>query len=289
MSENRTTTSGGGLKICGIFLIILGVLLYALLGGPDDNPAGLFGSIFGIFGLLMYFRGRRKAAQYKAADPNSPIHDSRPDVLYLRSFQTDASTTFKKLASGFTTEEEQLADVLRPFGDMIAIGRPGESLPLPGATRIYATDAQWKNVVLDRMRLAPLVVIRAGTSTGLFWEFEQAFSNLHPARIVIFVMNITKRDYSTFADQMRASFQLAMPHIETFSVLRVAINPRDNPTKVLPGFIRFSDDWSPEFLPLPSTIIQLGYNDSRKSFNLALQPVFERHGVAWKPLGRFQA
>ena len=69
-----------------------------------------------------------------------PIYDSRPHVLYLRSFQTDASTPFKVLASGFTTEEEQLADVLRPLGEMVAIGRPGESLPTPGAARTYATD-----------------------------------------------------------------------------------------------------------------------------------------------------
>jgi hypothetical protein len=32
--------------------------------------------------------------------------------------------------------EEQLADQLHPFGEMITIGRPGERLPLPGAVRI---------------------------------------------------------------------------------------------------------------------------------------------------------
>jgi hypothetical protein len=281
------TTSGGGSKIVGICLIILGGLLYAVLGGPDDDPAGLFGPIVMIVGLFMYFRGRQKAAKAKAADPAGPLNDSRPDVLYLRSFQTDTSTTFKKLTSGLTTEEEQLADVLRPFGDMVAIGRPGESLPLPGAARIYATDAEWRGVVLDRMRSAPLVVIRAGTGTGLLWEFEQAFSNLHPAKIVIFVMNISKRDYSAFAEKMSTNFQLTLPDIGTFSLLRAAIDLRDNPSKMLPGFIRFSDNWNPEFLPLPSTIIRLGYNDARKSFNLALRPVFERHGITWSPVGRF--
>jgi hypothetical protein len=289
MLEDQTTTSGSGLKISGICLIIAGGVLYAILGGPDDNPAGLLGPIVMIVGLLMYFRGRQKAAKARAANSQGPIHDSKADVLYLRSFQTDTSTAFKKVMSGLTTEEEQLAEVLRPFGDMVAIGRPGESLPLPGAARIYATDSEWKGVVLAHMRSAPLVVIRAGTGTGLFWEFEQAFSTLPPAKIVVFVMNITKREYSAFADQMRDSFQVALPAIGSFSLLRAAIDLRDNPSKVLPGFVCFSDDWSPEFLPLPSTIIRLGYNDSRKSFNLALRPVFERHGVAWQPLGRFQA
>lgn len=159
--------------------------------------------------------------------------------------------------------------MLRPFGDMVAIGRPGESLPLPGAARIYATDAEWKGVVLDRMRSAPLVVIRAGTGTGLLWEFEQAFSNLHPAKIVIFVVNISKRNYSAFAEEMSNNFQLTLPDIGTFSLLRAAIDLRDNPSKMLPGFIRFSDNWNPEFLLLPSTIIRLGYNDAR---NLSISP-----------------
>ena len=103
MPENQRTTSGGGSKLVGICLIILGGLLYAALGGPDDNPAGLFGPIVMIVGLFMYFRGRQKAAKAKAADPAGPLNDSRPDVLYLRSFQTDTATTFKKLTSGFTT------------------------------------------------------------------------------------------------------------------------------------------------------------------------------------------
>jgi hypothetical protein len=36
--------------------------------------------------------------------------------------------------------EEQLADVLHPFGEMFTIGRSGEPLPLTGAVRMYATD-----------------------------------------------------------------------------------------------------------------------------------------------------
>ena len=288
MSENGTTRPGTALKIVGICLIILSGLLYFIMGGADDNPASVLAAFLGIPGLLLYFRGRQKAAKAIAIDPTGPIYDSRAHVLYLRSFQTDPSTTLKKLAAGGTTEEEQLADVLRPFGSLVAIGQPGESLPMPGAARIYATDAEWQSVVLDRMQSAPLVVIRAGKGTGLLWEFEQVFSLLPPAKILVFVMNITKREYTAFARQMKADFQLALPDIGTYGVLRTAIDVRENPSKVLPGFISFSDDWTPMFLPLPSTIIRLGYNDFRKSFNTALQPVFERHGVAWQPLSRFQ-
>ena len=134
MLEDQTTTSGSGLKISGIFLIIAGGLLYAILGGPDDNPAGLLGPIVMIIGLLMYFRGRQKAAKARAANPQGPIHDSKADVLYLRSFQTDTSTAFKKVMSGLTTEEEQLAEVLRPFG-ILEMVRTGQVVMSRGVKR----------------------------------------------------------------------------------------------------------------------------------------------------------
>ncbi len=130
-------SSGRALKIAGIALLVAGGLLYAALGGPDDDPSGFLGVIVMIGGLLLHFRGRQQAAKFRAMGPESAVTDSKPDVLYLRSFSTDASTSFKILQSGLTTEEEQLADVLRPFGDLVAIGQPGEPLPIPGATRVY--------------------------------------------------------------------------------------------------------------------------------------------------------
>ena len=46
---NSPTTSlgpsGAGLKTLGVALLITGGLLYAVLGGPDDNPSGLLGAL----------------------------------------------------------------------------------------------------------------------------------------------------------------------------------------------------------------------------------------------------
>ena len=283
----RAISSGRALKIAGIALIVAGGLLYAALGGPDDDPSGFLGVIVMIGGLLLHFRGRQHAAKFRAMGPESAVTDSKPDVLYLRSFSTDASTSFKILQSGLTTEEEQLADVLRPFGDLVAIGQPGEPLPIPGATRVYAKDSEWKNVVLERMRSAPLVVIRAGTGPGLLWEFAQAVTALSPERLLIFVFNITVKDYAAFADHVRASCGLSLPRIEGYSPLRAVIDYRENSSNAQRGFISFSKDWSAVFLPLPMTIVRTGYNDFRKPFSVALRLVFERHGLAWRAAGRF--
>jgi hypothetical protein len=212
-------------------------VLYAVLGGPDDDPRGFLGVFVMIGGTLLYFRGRQQAAKVRAVGAHSPLHDAKPDVLYLRSFRTDVSTSARIIASGFSTEEEQLADVLRPFGDLIAVGKPGEALPVPGATRMYAADSEWKQIVLDRMRSTPLVVIRAGTGPGLLWEFGQAISTLNPEKLLVFVFNITIKEYTAFAEQVRESHQISLPTIGASSLLSALIDYRQNPSKVQPGFI----------------------------------------------------
>jgi hypothetical protein len=279
-------STGRGLKIAGIALIALGALLYGAAGDPEENPAAFLGIFVMIAGILVHFRGRQHAARARAADSESPLTGSRPHVLYLRSFRTDASSALKVLRSGLTTEEEQLADVLRPLGDLIAIGHPGEPLPIPGAARIYASDAEWKGVVLERMRAAPLVVIRAGTGAGLLWELGQAVLALSPERVLILVLDITAKEYAAFADRAKADLGLRLPAIETFGLMSAVVDYRRNPSKVRPGFIGFSGGWVPEFLPMQLAIVQIGYRDLRKSLNLALRPVFERHGAAWRPAGR---
>jgi hypothetical protein len=274
------------LKVLGIVLIVLGAVLYASLGGPDDNPIALIGIPFLLGGVLLYFRGRQHATRANAERPNSPLRDSKPDILYLRSFQTDPSTMSRQLMSGLTTEEEELASVLRPFGDMVAIGQPGERLPVPGATKMYADQSEWKAVVLDRMSTAPLVVIRAGNTPGLLWEMGQAVQTLEPKRLLILVLNIQVHDYNTFANQVRLNLGLNLPQIESSSLIRTVIDRRESPSKAKPGFVAFWDDWTATFLPLPETIIRTGYNDLTRPFSIALRPVFARHGIAWHEVGR---
>lgn len=187
-----------------------------------------------------------------------------------------------------TNEEDQLADVLRPFGDLIAIGRPGERLPTPGAARMYVADTDWQTTILDRMRIAPLVVIRAGVGQGLFWELGQAITTLDPERMLILVLDISASDYAAFAAQAQTVLGLSLPALERFGPMNAVVNYRENPSRLRPGFISFSSDWTPEFLPIRTTIVRTSYNDLRKSFDVALRPVFARNRVDWRPTGRFR-
>jgi hypothetical protein len=283
----QQTSGGGGLKALGIVLIILGSLVYFATGGADESVFALLAVPFCAVGIFLFYRGRQHNARAKAEGPDSPLMDSKPDVLYLRSFRTDPSTIYQQISAGWTTEEEDLGSVLRPFGDMVAIGQPGEQLPVPGATRMYANQSDWRQVVLASMQSAPLVVIRAGSSPGLLWEMSQAIRTLAPERLLILVLNIKVQDYNLFANQVLSNFGLQLPAIEASGLVRAVIDRRESPSKAKPGFVTFDSDWSPVFLPLPSTITRTGYKDFTKAFSTALRPVFERHGIPWRAVGRF--
>jgi hypothetical protein len=186
----RARRPGTALKRTGATLIAAGLIFYIVTSGV---PSHLFPSIpYDIFnyerlalqyflllviipgGAFLLYRGRQYAAQ---ASAKTIITDSKPHVLYLRAFRSDTSAL--KQASSLNaygllgtltpkSEEEQLAEVLLPFGELIAIGRPGESLPNPGAARIYTSDAEWKDVVKRQIQGAQLVVIRAAVGENVF-------------------------------------------------------------------------------------------------------------------------
>jgi hypothetical protein len=277
--SQQISSGGGGLKIFGIALIILGGLIYLAVGGVDESPSAFLAIPFIVGGILLHYRGRQHAARAKAESSHSPLTDSQPKVLYLRSFQTDPSTAYQRLTAGWTTEEEELKNVLQPFGDMVAIGQPGERLPVLGATRMYASQSEWKRVVLASMQSALLVVLRAGSSPGLLWEIGQAIQTIEPERLLIFVFNIKVEDYNIFANEVKVHFGLQLPPIEASNIMRAIVDRRESPGKTKPGFIAFESDWSAVYLPLPSTIIRTGYKDFSRAFRTALRPVFERHGV----------
>ena len=52
------------------------------------------------------------------------------------------------------------------------------------------------------MRSAALVVIRAGHGRGLLWELKQAFEKLDPTKLLILVLNMKRRDYAAFREEM---------------------------------------------------------------------------------------
>jgi hypothetical protein len=284
------------MKRAGIILMIICVTvgggIYVAYGGVDEDPRSFIGALVMLGacgGMLLYYRGRQIDAKAISAGPASPLHDTAPDVLYLRAFRTDPSSLSSVLRASLATEEEQLAVVLRPFGALVAVGRPGERLPVPGASRMYAADSEWQGLVLKQMRTARLVVIRAGAGTGLLWEVEKAFRAVAPEALLILVLSLPLSEYQTFARQILDRCRIALPAIGPAGLSGSMSSAKQRMGDASPGFVTFAADWSPGFLPLPFTVGQFGFNDLRKPFNLALRSVFEHHGVTWRAIGRLSS
>jgi hypothetical protein len=279
--------SGASLKLAGLALLVAGGLVYGLLGDPEENPLALLGPVIMIGGALLHFRSRQLAARATAAESN-PVQSGadRAQVLYLRAFATDPWSPVKILMSGLSTEEEQLGAVLETFGKLVAIGRPGEPLPLPGAQRVYASNDDWQRRVVELMQACELVVIRAGAGSGLSWEFQQLFARLRPEQVVILLLRTSASDYAELAQMLKRGFDVSLPDVPRLGWLSALVDVREGRADLRPGFVCFSAGWRPRFLPLPRTLMRLGYNDLLGPFNDALRPVFDAHRIAWRPRGR---
>ena len=168
--------------------------------------------------------------------------DTRPPVLYLRSFSVDNVTagTGARGRAIFRTEEEQLAWAFKGFGPFVAIGRPGEPLPPAGAARIYTPDSGWQQSVLELIRKAGLILIGAGTGAGLMWEIDQVVSLIPPEKIIVLVP-FGKDAYDDFRSRAEAHFGHTLPSWVEGS--------RRSPTGIRAA-VYFDPDWTSHFVRL---------------------------------------
>jgi TM2 domain-containing membrane protein YozV len=154
-------------------------------------------------------------------------NDSRPPVIYLRSFEADseivlrppgfwsrATTVLFDYAVTFSPEQE-LAEVLNRVGPVIAIGKPGEPLPELGAARLYVGDADWQTKVIDMMERSRLVVIRTGSTPNLQWEIEQTMARV-PRRQILYVSFGDARKTAAFDQYFEQRFGPVLPTGKTF-------------------------------------------------------------------------
>jgi len=172
----------------------------------------------------------------------------RPPIFYLRSFAFDktASTT----PSYALTPEMLVTFQMRRYAPVIAIGRPGESHPPPGALRFHVTDEHWEAVVKQIVPCCQLVLWVTGNTTGLNWEIKQLVASLAPKRLLLWPnMNLEGANRYTINWKANAGQRNIewCSFVDAHSGLFPKPLPRDI-TNV--RFIAFDADWTP--LPIPS-------------------------------------
>ncbi|MFC8716190.1 hypothetical protein [Kitasatospora sp. NPDC057198] len=179
-------------------------------------------------------------------------------TLYLRSFEDDVRRTaleenrhpapgpgaaVSDLSLSVQTEEEQLARLLRPVAPMVAVGRPGERLPLVGARRLYLPIDDWQDTVLDLMRRARLVVMAVGLGPGLLWEFGEATRLLPAERLVLLLSD--REEYETFRAQAAPPRPDAAPPRPALPPYPDGEPPED---LAFTGAVYFDGDWAPHLV-----------------------------------------
>jgi len=185
--------------------------------------------------------------------------DPRPPVLYLRSFARDSEAADAEIvesrsydpATGSSTnrgwlimrtEEEQVVHVLQTIGPVIAIGKPGDTLPELGATRRYLKPGEdWQDVVEEWMAQASVVVLHAGTSPGLLWELQIAKRKLSHEQLLI-LLSLNPEEYLLFKKRVE---QLWASHFPYYMGRKVYGS--------LTGCIYFKPGWKPCFLGMEET------------------------------------
>jgi hypothetical protein len=184
------TSIGGMIAAVVLFQLSLLFLVDPTLGalfGKYSNATLLSLPVF----ALTYGFGRRisqpEAGQLLERDRRSPI-------VFLRSFRDDRAAVRTKLWTkrllyfgfgGKVRLEEVIADDIGRFGPFVAIGQPGENLPLLGASRAYVKDLAWKDEVLGWLDQTRLIILIGGTTQGVLWELQRIVEAGHARRLLI--------------------------------------------------------------------------------------------------------
>lgn len=258
---------GWVLRAVGGLLIAIGIVA-ALTALNDENDgrtravAAGIALVTGLPGLMLSTRGKQHTAASAAAVLE---RDARPPVLYLRSFAADDTPL---LAFG-RSEEEALAVVMGEIGPFIAIGRPGEKLPTLGAARLYVGEEEWRATVDALLDRARLVIYRAGETPGFWWEVERGAARLRPEQVA-FLIPHDEAGYEDFRRRVERILPARMPD---YAASKLA-------AKTLQGIVFFHPDWTGEFAAFHSKAFRS--SSTKGLMQLALRPVFENVGAAWK-------
>jgi hypothetical protein len=138
------------------------------------------GAVLIAAGHFAFFAAKRLSSR-EVWRPESGADMSTP-ILFLRSFDDD-QFDFKRplwdvrgrwfdLWSFRSNADEALIDEVAQYGPVVALGRPGETRAPFGALRRYATNDEWQSVIIDTARRAQAIVIVAGDSQGVLWEYD---------------------------------------------------------------------------------------------------------------------
>jgi len=134
--------------------------------------------------------------------------DWRAPVLFLRQFGDDGARDDMDFPQ---TSEERLEQALGSVGPVIAIGRPGDKVPPPGAARTYVAHESWQEKVADYIDRAEMIALQIGDTPGIRWEDAQVVARAKPSRVVLILGDSSR--YPRFVAENGDLFPKPLPDI----------------------------------------------------------------------------
>jgi hypothetical protein len=135
------------------------------------------------------------------------------------------------------SDEEQMSEVLRRIGPVIAVGNPSERRVSLGANRIYLRDDEWQDWVKSQMRAAALVMFRASDTEAFWWEVATAALHV-PRQKIAFLLPGDPRVYTEFRQRLAEHFADPLPP---------SLPPMPSRVGGLWGLMYFNDAGQPVF------------------------------------------
>lgn len=161
----------------------------------EDQKWELYGevyasSIFFVLSLLVTprcFITARKLSRKKRK--NHDLKYNEPFILYLRSFIDDdkGQRFVDPLFSSTKTEEENLIAVLSEVATVYCIGNPEDRYTPFGAQRVYVSEHQWKEKVIEMAQYAKCVVLRLGATNNFWWEVEMCLQTINKDKMLFVI------------------------------------------------------------------------------------------------------
>ncbi|MGH9845134.1 MAG: hypothetical protein ACREEM_40980 [Blastocatellia bacterium] len=256
-------------------LVVLGAIAVFFILLANGKDPGLLLNVATLILLLLAlkltpwlsdkYRARQRLALLSAEQ--TMAIDTRPPVLYLRSFKDDETIA---RAVGFNSIEQEMRLVLSEIGPFIAIAEPHKEPPAPGAARLYP-QGRWQDEVIKEMTRARLVVLRIGDTKGFWWEVQEAADRVEPYRLV-FLVPEGKGRYEKFHQRAREMLCCQLPEYK---------NGR-SPFDSHGGILYFEPDGTPHLRKFKIVWLrQTFWNLFAAVLKIGLRPVYEQLGVKW--------
>lgn len=186
--------------------------------------------------------------------------DSRPPVVFLRSFEDDEKLEYRRADSSWYdfSLESRLGDHFSSIGPFIAVGKPGDEEPHLGATRAPFSDEEWQGTVMDWMDQAVLIVIMIGRTHWVNWELRQTIERGYADKLIIVFPQSRKSRFFGYRGDVE----------ERFAVIRNAFSETEwnEPLQSIPHAKNLR---SLAFLPDGRVVAVTSFARNRESYHLA--------------------